>query len=237
RLILLLCLTTASATAGAMDLALSQLIPGQAVFSSIKVREKVESRIRAGIEPIQVIKTVQGYVVVDGNHDVLIAMHLGLASIPAEVIDDYSALSISEAWQALKAHELVYLEKSPDELAIHPPSFSSLKDDSNLYLASLIALKVKPTTSGAIATPLDSPNAVWLKDENTPLAIEIEIARVLSAAGIHYDDQWGQNIPGAIVEKARNALLKAQARGVLPRLDQIRLIPGPTRSCRTTILS
>jgi hypothetical protein len=175
-------------------------------------------------DPISVVKGPQGFVVTDGHHDLFLALYVGAKSISIVVKEDLSALSALKFWEVLKSRRLSLMTASPEALSIAPPKMEDIRDNPNRYLASLLALKVKAKLkkgSAEIGNVKGTPDAVWIKVNDSVPFVEFYIATALSEAGIHYESSWGKSVPADIIEKARKTILIASKSGLHPELESI----------------
>lgn len=235
---------------------LAELVLGQDQVSVDNMLQKLEEKIANGdvvweeasqqwklkhdggkssvpeIDPIQVIKGKQGYVIKDGHHDFFLSLFLGAETIAADVVETSNADPV-EFWRDLKKRNLIYLKESPEELAKKTHSMEEVRDNPNRFLAALLALKAEVRgTSDSLKVGkvkvLSPP--IWIKVNDSVAFIEFYIAEVLSRAGIQYDPTWGTNIPKPVVAKARRALINAQKSGEYPELKDIPLIASAKKA-------
>lgn len=177
-----------------------------------------------GNDPIKVIKSDQGFVVIDGHHDLFLALYLGAKTIAVEV-EEVSQLPPLEFWKRLIAKKQVYLPETAEELAKKAPPMFGVRDNPNRYLASLLALKAEVSRKGDAlkvlkAKALNTP--IWIKINNSIPFIEFYIAEVLTKAGILYNSSWGKKIPEEAIERSRRALVDAMKAG---SIEELKLIP------------
>ena len=164
-------------------------------------------------DAITVVKGPQGYVIVDGHHDVFLSLFVGAETIAVTVESDWSTLSPLNFWKTLKARNLIYLPETAEQLVRHVPDMMNVKDNPNRYLVTLLALKVQADFEKGewkILKAKGSKNAVWVKLNNSIPFIEFYLSEVIGMNGIHYDPQWGTQVPSRVVEKIRYAFLHSE---------------------------
>lgn len=173
-------------------------------------------------EPIDVYLGPQGYVIIDGHHDVYAARSLGVNSVPVRILKDWSHKTPLEFWMELKLSNLIYTRSSAEELSLNPPTLDGIRYNSDRFLAFLLMMKVKMQNGAEKIEFL--PSSIWIKLNNEIPFIEFYIVEVLSQAGIHYQAEWGEVIPQSVIEAARRALTDAVKRDSHPQLSGLRII-------------
>ena len=161
-------------------------------------------------DAIAVVKGPQGYVVIDGHHDLFLSLFVGAKTIAVTVQADYSSMSALDFWKTLKAKNMIYLPETPAQLARHAPDMMTVSNNPNRYLAALLALKVQADFKNGkwkIAKAKGTKDAVWIKLNNGIPFIEFYLAEVIASAGVQYDPNWGVQVPHEIVERVRYSLL------------------------------
>jgi hypothetical protein len=216
---------------------LTELIRGQSEISVDNVRFKLDERITLGDlkplgsgnyalahdggrsssplnDPLEVVKTRHGYLITDGHHDFYLSLIAGAETVAVKVLEDFSHLSDRKLWKTLKARHLVYLNESVEALVRRRPSIDGVRDNPNRYLAGILAIKastVRSADGSVVVTAVKGHSeGIWIKANGAVPFAEFHIASALSEAGIEYDARWKSAIPVEIVERARQALLKAQ---------------------------
>lgn len=196
-----------------MTISHTAITPGQLRYSKLNVQEKIAALKTKGAlsTPLPVILAPFGPVLVDGHHDTLACIALGIETIPVFVMKDFSHLSVDEFWRQATTEGLVYPYTLDNRYKI-PTNFDALEDDPNRFFAALVARKCTKDKNGimvAIASPKtalgDYP--VWIKFGNKIPFIEFKISDTLKAHGIIYDNAWGENVPESFVENARRVLV------------------------------
>jgi hypothetical protein len=213
----------------------SQLHPGQIRYASKNVEEKRKKAIATGAalcvnncwiykyhngtsimeekNALPVVKSVVGYVLVDGHHDVLSSIALGATMIPIKVIADLSHLSVQQFWLEAEKLGLIYPYALGGEYQVPPIHFKDLIDDPNRYFAAIVARKCEgPTTSPANSRGFDYP--LWRKVGKDIPFIEFMIADIWWNNGIYYTYAMGDNPSIKFVEKARTVLKKNSIKGL-----------------------
>ncbi len=178
-------------------------------------------------DPISVVKGPQGYVVIDGHHDLYLSLFVGASSIAVRVEEDLSNLSPLDFWSRLKKRSLVLLPESAAELAKRPPDMTVIKNNPNRYLAALLALKVQADLSQGqitIQKVKGTSSAVWVKLNNSIPFIEFYLAELMSQAGVEYDARWGTQVPSEVVAKVRTALLHPQNEAHTRKIEKLLII-------------
>lgn len=181
------------------------------------------------LDPIRVVKGPDGYVILDGHHDLFLSLYVGADTIAANVEEDLSNMSREEFWKTLKDRKLVYLKAPLSQLIKRSPRISDVIDNPNRYLASLIALKVGTKEKHGdteIVSVKHMGKPIWIKIDDSVNFIEFHIAKALSDAGIQYQSEWKKDVPKEVVEKIRAVLIEAQASGKYPRLEEIPILPS-----------
>lgn len=185
-----------------------------------------EGRSSAPIDdPIRVVKGPQGFVIIDGHHDLYLALSVGARTAPVRVVEDLSKFSALEFWEEMKSRQLVYLNRSAAELAERPPRMDDVRDNPNRYLASLLAMKTAIRIEGRnlfVEEVKGAANPVWIKIGDSIPFIEFHIAKILTEAGIRYEGNWGGNVPDSVIEASRKALVRAKEED---RLDALESVP------------
>lgn len=178
-------------------------------------------------EAVPVVISPVGLVLVDGHHDVLSSLALGATTIPIKIMKDMSHYAPKEFWQIAYQEGYVYPYTLDRQWKI-PKNFTELVDDPNRYFAAITARKcffIKDKNdqpefdldSGDyrfIIAQKGPESPLWLKiDKDIPFA-EFMISDVLNNAGFReYTNEMAQNIPQAVIEKARMILHTAIERG------------------------
>lgn len=230
-------------------LALNQLIPGQDEISVDNVFAKLDKKLSSGDvlvvdgaarlafdsgrstvavdDPIEVVKGPMGYLILDGHHDVYLALALNGRTISAEVKRDYSHLSVEEFWKKMREESAVYLKASNEELIKNPPRMTEVSDNPNRYAAAIIALKAKlekGQTQPSVRKVKGPKRPVWIKAGRGVPFIEFYIAQALSDAGFEYKREWGTTMPDEAVEQVRAILLSAKRTSRIPQLRTLIVI-------------
>jgi len=172
---------------------------------------------------LPVIKSVVGFILVDGHHHFLAAKQMRDKTVPVRCIADLSDLTIAELYHYAFKNNYIYPVTLQGQMVDVPTSgwfeWEDMQDDPNRLFASLTALKCAKDSSGKIIAFRD-PNAAadpqyplwvkrtWNKIENA--FIEFKIADALYRAGLTYAYSMGTNpndpLLAAFIEKARKAL-------------------------------
>lgn len=212
---------------------ITELIRGQDEISVDNTQAKLNDRISEGIinyeksdktysfrfdnersaiaadDPIMVAKGRQGYVVVDGHHEVYLSLYVGAKTVPVKIVTDLSHLNPLQFWNELKRRQMIYLEGNPLDLSISPPKIDQAADNPVRYLVSLLGMKVK-FTDGKISKIKGAENPIWIKVDSGVPFIEFHIADILTKAGLKYNRAWGEKIPDDVIEIARNVLISSE---------------------------
>ena len=223
------------------------ITPGQVRYSALNVEEKVKKAKDSGAaikksggyvfkfdngksiveekNALPVIRAKDGYVLLDGHHDVLSSKELGAKTVPIEVKEDMSNLSINDPtlWEQAEAKKLVYLYDLSGKRVTPPPSFDTMENDPNRFFATLIMHRCDTDASGKVSNDYSLSKdvygytyPVWIKiNKDTPF-IEFYISDLLNKYKVKYEDKMGKDF-GNFVDGQGNALaqLAEDARKVL----------------------
>ncbi|MDF2578103.1 MAG: hypothetical protein K0S74_1587 [Chlamydiales bacterium] len=161
---------------------------------------------------LPIIKSVFGFVLVDGHHDLLASITVGAKTIPVKIIMDLSDLSEEDFWNKAEEMGLVYLYDLKGNKSAPPAYFKQLQDDPNRYFAAIIARKYEKEADVTGSQGADYP--LWIKKGKDIPYIEFKIADALWRANLIYSYKMGDNPPVEFVEKARQVLIQAQIPGL-----------------------
>lgn len=235
----------------------TQLLPGQARYSSKAVQAKVHKYIKRGdatwnasvnswqgkfehgksIFPsssaLPVVRSPEGFVLVDGHHDVLASIYFNIPLIPITILDDLSHLDRQSFWAEAEKQGWAYLftlikhNNAPNNtptievkrIEAPPATFGELIDDPLRYFASTTARKFR-TSNEPPSLSLGAEYPLWIKiGKDTPF-IEFALADMLYKHGFvyAYADGTGDDMPEKLVEQARKILVQNPVNG-------LRLVP------------
>ena len=179
------------------------LFPGQVCYSRLLVEEKMKKlehktttvchnncvetftldlspkNLKSCFKLFPVIKGPQGYVLIDGHHNLIARIHLSKTKVssniivPVKVLADLSLYTVDEFWKILKGKNLVHLKAINGQERLPPKRFEDLEDDPNRYLAHILSKKSK--------------YQVWTKTEKSPPFIELHISDIFWRENIIYN--------------------------------------------------
>ena len=220
-------------------IAIENLRPGQSRYAQGKVDKIIKHVKKYGEKPrffnntsilskdraIPVIvgpKDV-GLVVVDGLHSILASLQFGAKTVPIKIIADLSNLSENSFWQEAARRNFVYLYNIFGDPIYRISKgwnwgkFGNLKDDPNLYFASISARKcLSPTQQ--IDQTIGADHPLWVKIGGDIPFVELKIADALSNDKVNYNYALGNDFTNkqlqAFVEKARLILSKKPIKGI-----------------------
>lgn len=223
---------------------IEDVVPGQKGFTSLNAETKAtksrkmlhqfdNENASLPIESaIPVVKTAWGLVAADSHHEYIAATRLHDKTLPVEIKEDLSYLSVEEFIKVAHEKNLIYLYDKMGNKIVPTEGrwigWNEMEDNPNRLFASLVALKFSAKNGDE-----KDPNAselpehpLWRKntDKKFELAfMEFKIARALYNAGLEYRYEWGVNPNDVriqeITEKAREVLRKVQAEGQLLNLE------------------
>jgi len=248
-LFLILCFII-SASLRAEYVRIDTLTPGQLRYSSKNVEEKIQQLIQKKevyynsdtgcyvgkyfqgksafpeTEPLPVVRSCFGLVLIDNHHHTLAALSLDLPWVPIKEVADLSTLSSEAFWKQAEEKGWVYLYDLSGKKGIPPKNFTDLQEDPNRYFAALTARKC--SSDGDMSQSKGAQYPLWIKVGNDIPFIEFRISDALYAQHFLYLYSMGDDPDQESVEKARQILLEAHISG-------LRVIPKRTHWTQLTV--
>lgn len=223
---------------------IADITPGQVRYAEMNVQEKVANAIAHNNavkkgntyllkfdngksildqkNALPVLKAKDGYVLLDGHHDLLSSMRLGATTVPIEVTQELKNLSIKDPdfWQKAETQKLVFLYNIKGERVATLPRFDMMEDDPNRFFVTLVLHRCN-TENGKVVYDYAVSQDVY--GHQTPILIKIDkdipflefyVADLLRAYGVEYNNKQGKdfgnfqkgNVLVDLAEKARDIL-------------------------------
>lgn len=229
-------LPTHTRVSESLYLPIAEIFPGQSRYSSRHVSRQVNKIIKANgafwniktltwtcahnkqtsVYPITkafpIIIAPFGYVLVDGHHHLLAALHWGAKTFPAKIIGDLSMLGEDAFWQVAEKNGWVYSYGLDDAFIVPPRDFQCLEDDPIRYFIALVVSKSKNGITQE--QPIGTDYPIWLKTGNEPTFSELKMVDALRKNHFSYTNDMGDLLSDETVEEARKILVKAKIPGV-----------------------
>lgn len=241
---------------------IKDITPGQVRYSAMNVQEKVDkalerkSAVKKGdthvlafdngksILELEValplLKARDGYVLLDGHHDLLSSMRLGAQTVPVEVKEEMADMSIHDQrfWQKAEDKKLVFLYNLNGERVKELPRFDAMQDDANRFFVTLILHRCN-TKDGVIVKDYAISDKVY--GHKTPVLIKIDkdipflefyVGDLLRKYGVQYHNNQGKDFGTLqsgdalvdLAEKSRDVLREHGAE-LLRQGISLKLIP------------
>lgn len=203
----------ASVCYGEIFLQMHEIHPGQLRYSSINVQEKINKKIERNVKELKgipVVKACFGYVLIDGHHDVISSLALGVEELSAEVVKDLSDLNEDDFWDEMERQGYAYLYDLEGNRKTPPRDFQLLEDDPNRYFAAITARKY----AGDLSKSTGAEYPLWIKIGRDIPFIEFKISDILWRNQIVYQNEWGNTPSEEFIEVARMALTEANEPGI-----------------------
>lgn len=171
----------------------------------------------------------------DGHHKGLTSLYFGAKTAPIFLTEDLSVkadgspMTIEEFRLIMKKRGHVFLTKIDGSETDWPPLLHQMENDPNRHFISLITakLKIKIKDDGTINIKKrrGSDEPVLIKIGRDVEFFEMEFSRRLHAAGLHYEDRWGDRPPLKFTEVAARILWQMREDGD-PFLNKILMFPA-----------
>ena len=211
---------------------ISQLRPCQASISCLNVKNKFDKIIKKnnavwnGCEYIlryndqtspyplddafPVVISPYGFILENGTHHVVAALEVQATTVPIQIIGNYSAFSKKKFEKLFYGkYFFPYANCGPNQRVTLPCTLNpeSLIEFSNRYFAIISARDCE-----SVSTPNDETTGndypLWIQIGGSKGYFQFEIAEALTRSGLVYCNKWGDDIPEAFMEAARQVLIE-----------------------------
>ncbi len=177
-----------------------------------------------------------GIYLVDGNHKSLTSLYFGAKTAPIFLKEDLSikadgtAMTIEEFRSIMKERGHVFLTKIDGSVSEWPPLLDQMENDPNRHFISLITtklkIKIKEDGKVKIKNRRGSDDPILVKIGRDVEFFELELSRRLHAAGLHYEDRFGDRPPHNFIAIAARLLWDMRQAGD-PFLKKILMFSEP----------
>ncbi len=210
-------------------LPISWLQPGQASFSFLTVKSKIQTvaeewgaqwdtrKARWNLpfdgqkalfpqsKSALVLLLSDSVLVLDGNHKVMTSLFFGAETMPVKIANNWSHLSLKEALPRLIENDLVFPFDPMGKTIKEWPSFTSIPDNPLRYLAAKLLLKCQIQLDEdkelQIKKARGSSNPVVCKLNRDLPFLELRMARVWKKSGIEFRSKDLESSPNELTSE------------------------------------